>query len=182
MAVIVSQGLGYGFALLLALPMAGLFMRLFMFQHDCGHGSFFSSRQHNDAVGRVIGVLTLMPYTYWRRTHGIHHATAGNLDRRGLGDIDTLTLREYVEAPWWRRFFYRFYRSTPVLLGIGWRLREAIGPVKLLDTDGWEDRNAIICAGSVRPLKKPRLLMKPASGAKALAAELKLLDFRPLRA
>jgi omega-6 fatty acid desaturase (delta-12 desaturase) len=119
MAVIVNQGFGYGFALLLALPMAGLFMRLFMFQHDCGHGSFFSSRRQNDAVGRVIGVMTLMPYTYWRRTHGIHHATAGNLDRRGFGDIETMTLREYSEAPWWRRFFYRFYRSTPVLLGIG---------------------------------------------------------------
>lgn len=65
---------------------------------------------------------------------------------------------------------------------IGWRLRETIGPVKLLDTDGWEDRNAVICAGAVKPLKKPRLLMKPASGAKGLAAELKVLDFRALRA
>src|SRR5512145_1420789 len=95
MAVILNQGWGYGFALLLALPMAGLFMRLFMFQHDCGHGSFFARRRVNDAVGRVLGVVTLMPYTYWRRTHAIHHATAGNLDRRGLGDIDTMTLREY---------------------------------------------------------------------------------------
>lgn len=119
MALILRQGWGYGFALLLALPVAGLFVRLFIFQHDCGHGSFFSSRRRNDAVGRVLGVVTSMPYTYWRRTHAIHHATSGNLDRRGLGDIQTMTLREYLAAPWWRRLGYRFYRSVPVLLGIG---------------------------------------------------------------
>jgi omega-6 fatty acid desaturase (delta-12 desaturase) len=115
----VTRGWSYGLVLLLCLPVAGLFVRLFIFQHDCGHGSFFRSPRLNDAVGRVIGVVTLMPYTYWRRTHAIHHATSGNLDRRGLGDITTLTVREYVAAPWWRRLAYRLYRSTPVLLGIG---------------------------------------------------------------
>ena len=109
----------YGFVLLLALPVAGLYVRLFILQHDCGHGSFFSNPRLNDAIGRVLGVVTLMPYSYWRRTHAIHHATSGNLDRRGSGDIVTLSVSEYAAAPWWRRLAYRFYRSTPVLLGIG---------------------------------------------------------------
>jgi omega-6 fatty acid desaturase (delta-12 desaturase) len=104
---------------LLALPVSGLYVRLFIFQHDCGHGSFFTRATLNDAVGRLLGVLTLMPYTYWRSTHAIHHATSGHLDRRGLGDINTLTVREYEAAPWGEKLAYRFYRSTPVLLLIG---------------------------------------------------------------
>jgi omega-6 fatty acid desaturase (delta-12 desaturase) len=109
----------YGFVLLLAVPVAGLYVRLFILQHDCGHGSFFTSPRLNDAVGRVLGVVTLMPYSYWRRTHAIHHATSGNLDRRGVGDIVTLSVSEYTAASWWRRLAYRMYRSMPVLLGIG---------------------------------------------------------------
>jgi omega-6 fatty acid desaturase (delta-12 desaturase) len=119
MALCVRAGWSYGYVLLLALPVSGLYVRLFIFQHDCGHGSFFRTARHNDAVGRVLGVVTLVPYTYWRRTHAIHHATSGNLDRRGFGDVETLTVREYLAAPLWRRLAYRFYRSTPVLLGIG---------------------------------------------------------------
>src|ERR1700742_1849013 len=76
-------------------PAAGFLVRLFMIQHDCGHGSFFSNRHANDWVGRVIGVLTMTPYDFWQRTHAIHHATSGNLERRGIGDLDTLTVREY---------------------------------------------------------------------------------------
>ena len=119
MALGVRQAWNYLYVLLLALPVAGLYVRLFILQHDCGHGSFFSSPRLNDAVGRVLGVVTLMPYAYWRRTHAIHHATSGNLDRRGVGDIVTLSVSEYTAAPWWRRLSYRFYRSMPVLLGIG---------------------------------------------------------------
>jgi hypothetical protein len=84
--------LGYWVCLLLAVPAAGFLVRLFMIQHDCGHGAFFHNRLANDSVGRVIGVLTLTPYDYWRRTHAIHHSTSGNLDRRGIGDVDTLTV------------------------------------------------------------------------------------------
>jgi len=109
----------YGLVLLLAPLVGGLYVRLFILQHDCGHGSFFSSTRLNDAVGRVIGVVTLVPYSYWRSTHAIHHATSGNLEKRGFGDIDTLSVTEYLAAPWWKRLGYRFYRSTPVLLGIG---------------------------------------------------------------
>ena len=119
MAVGVGLGWHYGLVLLLALPVAGLYVRLFILQHDCGHGSFFSGQRLNDAVGRVLGVVTLMPYGYWRHTHAIHHATSGNLDRRGTGDIVTMTVSEYAAAGWWRRLGYRFYRSMPVLLGLG---------------------------------------------------------------
>src|SRR5512133_3766771 len=76
---------------LLGIPAAGFLVRLFMIQHDCGHGSFFRYRLANDWVGRFLGVLTLTPYDDWRRAHAIHHANSGHLDRRGIGDIDTLT-------------------------------------------------------------------------------------------
>jgi acyl-lipid omega-6 desaturase (Delta-12 desaturase) len=120
-AMVVGSRLGWNYALvlLMAFPVAGLYVRLFILQHDCGHGSFFRSQRLNDAVGRVLGVVTLMPYAYWRHTHAIHHATSGNLDRRGIGDIVTLTVSEYAAAGWWRRVGYRFYRSMPVLLGLG---------------------------------------------------------------
>ena len=109
----------YWITLLAAVPAAGLQTRLFMFQHDCGHGAFFESRAANNVVGGLIGVLTLMPYRYWRRTHAIHHGAAGDLDRRGLGDIDTLTVDEYLELSRWQRFRYRVYRNPLVLLIVG---------------------------------------------------------------
>jgi acyl-lipid omega-6 desaturase (Delta-12 desaturase) len=111
--------IGYGLYLLLAIPASGFLVRLFMIQHDCGHGSFFRHRLMNDWVGRVIGVFTLTPYDFWRRAHGIHHATSGNLDLRGIGDIDTLTVREYLALPRWRRAVYRLYRHPIVMFGIG---------------------------------------------------------------
>src|SRR5262245_33893945 len=88
-AVAVTQGWGLLATALFALPTAGFTVRLFIFQHDCGHGSFFSSERANHAVGAFIGVLTMVPYSYWKKTHAMHHATSGNLDRRGFGDIDT---------------------------------------------------------------------------------------------
>src|SRR5262245_64015129 len=87
-----SLDIGYWLALLLAVPAAGFLVRLFMIQHDCGHGSFFPQRAVNDWVGRVIGTLTLTPYDAWRRDHAIHHATSGDLERRGIGDVSTLTV------------------------------------------------------------------------------------------
>jgi acyl-lipid omega-6 desaturase (Delta-12 desaturase) len=110
---------GYGWTLLLAVPAAGLYVRTFIIQHDCGHGSFFASSRANDMVGRVLGIVTLFPYGYWKKTHAIHHGTSGNLDRREMGDIETLTVAEYRARPWLGRLSYRLYRSTPVLLGIG---------------------------------------------------------------
>jgi omega-6 fatty acid desaturase (delta-12 desaturase) len=114
-------GLRYDFwlCLILAIPAAGFVVRLFMIQHDCGHGSFFRSRQANDMVGRAIGVLTLTPYGYWRRTHAIHHATSGNLDGRGKGDVPVLTVAEYLGLPRWRRVAYRLARNPLILLSLG---------------------------------------------------------------
>jgi omega-6 fatty acid desaturase (delta-12 desaturase) len=109
----------YWGTLLLALPAAGLLTRLFIFQHDCGHGSFLRSRTANNTVGAVIGLLTLTPYGYWRRTHAIHHGTSGDLDRRTFGDVDTLTVGEYLRLSRWGRLKYRLYRNPLVLLLVG---------------------------------------------------------------
>ena len=111
--------LGWAF-LLLSLPGGVFLVRLFMIQHDCGHGSFFRGRRTNDALGRMIGVLTFTPYAYWRSMHARHHATAGNLDRRGKGgDIDLLTVAEYRSRSLWRRLSYRLSRNPLVLFGLG---------------------------------------------------------------
>jgi omega-6 fatty acid desaturase (delta-12 desaturase) len=112
-------GWSYGWTLLLALPAAAFYVRLFMLQHDCSHGSFFPSRRANRWMGACIGVLTLFPFSYWKKTHEVHHATSGNLDKRQLGDIRTLTLGEYRARGFWGRLGYRLYRSMPVMLGIG---------------------------------------------------------------
>ena len=104
---------------LLVIPAAGLLVRLFMIQHDCGHGAFFGNRTGNDWTGRAISVLTLTPYDHWKRSHALHHATAGNLDRRGFGDIDTLTVEEYLARSRWGRLRYRLYRHPLVMFGIG---------------------------------------------------------------
>jgi len=106
-------------SLLIAIPASGFLMRLFMIQHDCGHGAFFSSRWANDWTGSVIGVFTLTPYGLWRRTHAIHHATSGNLGRRGIGDVTTLTVREYRAHSRWGRLAYRLYRHPLVIFGLG---------------------------------------------------------------
>jgi len=110
--------LGYWLCLLLAVPAAGFLVRLFMIQHDCGHGAFFHRRFANDWVGRVIGVLTLTPYDFWRRAHAVHHATSGNLERRGIGDVDTLTVHEYLALCRWGRLRYRVYRNPVVMFGL----------------------------------------------------------------
>ena len=130
---------GYWISLLLAVPAAGFLVRLFMIQHDCGHGSFFRSRWLNDWIGRILGVLTLTPYDFWRHTHAVHHASSGNLARRGMGDIDTLTVREYLALPWSGRLRYRLYRHPFVMFGLGptymFILQHRL-PVGLM-RDGW---------------------------------------------
>lgn len=102
----------------LSLANAAFVVRLFLIQHDCGHGAFFGSRRWNDWVGRTIGVLTLTPYGVWRRNHAIHHATTGNLDRRGVGDIPTLTVSEYRAKPLVGRALYRLMRHPAILFGV----------------------------------------------------------------
>jgi omega-6 fatty acid desaturase (delta-12 desaturase) len=105
--------------LLLIAPAAAFLVRLFMIQHDCSHGSFFPWKSANDWVGRAIGILTLTPYDYWRHSHAVHHATAGHLDRRTLGGIDTLTVDEYLALPRLKRLAYRLYRHPLIMFGIG---------------------------------------------------------------
>ncbi len=106
-------------AVLISVLNAGFLLRLFAIQHDCGHGSFFKNRKVSDWVGRVIGVLTLTSYDVWRQAHSIHHSSSGNLARRGMGDIDTLTVTEYQNRSPLKRLQYRLYRSPFVLFGIG---------------------------------------------------------------
>jgi len=114
-----SLDVSYWLTLALSLPAAGLTVRTFIIMHDCGHGSFFPSRTWNDIVGFVTGVLTATPYAAWRRDHAIHHATSGDLEQRGVGDINTLTVREYLALGWWGRLKYRVYRNPVILLAIG---------------------------------------------------------------
>ncbi len=114
-----SVSAGYWLGLLLAVPAAGFLVRLFMIQHDCGHGSFFPSRRANDWVGRALGILTLTPYDFWRYTHALHHAHSGNLERARVGSIDTLSVHAYHALPRIQRLRYRAYRHPLVLFGLG---------------------------------------------------------------
>ncbi len=114
-----ALSVSYWLTLALAVPAAAFLTRLFMIQHDCGHGSFFKSQKVADTVGFWIGVLTLTPYRYWRKTHAYHHAHSGDLDFRGFGDIDTLTVSEYYDKSFLGRLRYRTYRHPVVLLGLG---------------------------------------------------------------
>lgn len=118
-AIWVALDHGHWIGLLLAVPAAGFLVRLFIIQHDCGHGSFFRNRRSNDWGGRLLGVLTLTPYDYWRHSHALHHASSGNLDHRGIGDINTLTVDEYQARTPLRQFVYRLYRHPMVMFGIG---------------------------------------------------------------
>lgn len=109
---------GYGLTLALSVPAAGLLVRLFIFQHDCGHGSFFPGQRANHIVGSLLGLITFTPYYDWRRDHALHHASNGDLDRRGDGDVMTLTVDEYRQRGWWGRLGYRLYRHPLVLFGL----------------------------------------------------------------
>ena len=114
-----SVEVGYWLTLLLAFPTAGFMMRTFIIFHDCGHGSFFKSRRANNILGIITGLINFTPYYRWRHEHAIHHATAGDLDRRGVGDVYTMTVREYIEAPWWKKFGYRVFRNPIAMFLFG---------------------------------------------------------------
>jgi omega-6 fatty acid desaturase (delta-12 desaturase) len=114
-----ARKVSYLLTLGLSIPTAGLLTRTFIIMHDCGHGSFFTSRRANDIVGVLTGFLTFTPYAKWRREHALHHASSGDLDRRGIGDIYTLTMREYFSKGWMGRLGYRLSRTPAFLLTIG---------------------------------------------------------------
>jgi omega-6 fatty acid desaturase (delta-12 desaturase) len=114
-----SLEIGYWLTLLLAVPTAGFMVRVFIIFHDCTHCSFFKSIKANDRLGLMLGVLVLTPYYAWKHEHAIHHATAGDLDRRGVGDVLTLTVAEYLALPWWKKIGYRVMRNPLVLFTVG---------------------------------------------------------------
>jgi acyl-lipid omega-6 desaturase (Delta-12 desaturase) len=114
-----SLEVGYWLTLLLAIPTAGFVVRIFIIFHDAGHGSFFKSSRANAVIGWITGLLTWTPYDYWRHDHAVHHATTGDLDRRGKGDVYTMTVNEYLAAPWWSKTLYRVTRSPLVMFTVG---------------------------------------------------------------
>jgi len=112
----------------LAVPTAGFLIRTFIVFHDCAHGSFLRSRRANDWLGIALGLLVWLPFRGWQHEHAVHHATAGNLDKRGTGDITTLTVAEYNALPAWRRLGYRLFRNPLVMFGLGWLLVLVLKP------------------------------------------------------
>ncbi|MEM7650817.1 MAG: fatty acid desaturase [Pseudomonadota bacterium] len=118
-AMYYSLQVSYLLTLALTIPAGGLLTRIFIFQHDCGHGSFFNSNKANTWVGRCLGILTVTPYDFWRRAHNKHHATSGDLDRRSIGGVDTITVREYEGLSKSMKLAYRIYRNPLFLLFFG---------------------------------------------------------------
>ncbi len=114
-----SLTISYWLTFALALLAGGLLVRVFIIFHDCGHGSFFKSQRANNFLGFITGLLTFTPYFHWRWEHSVHHATSGHLDKRGTGDVWTMTVQEYLEASRGKRFAYRLTRNPVILFGLG---------------------------------------------------------------
>ncbi len=143
MTILTLNGL-WPVALLFVIPAAGFLLRTFIVFHDCTHGSFMRTRRANDVIGTLLGLLVWMPYRAWQHEHAVHHATAGNLDRRGIGDITTLTVAEYQALPLWRRVGYRLFRNPFVMFGLGWLLVLVLKPRFVPKGSKPKVRNSII--------------------------------------
>jgi omega-6 fatty acid desaturase (delta-12 desaturase) len=117
--IIWSLSVSYWITGALIVIAAGFLVRLFIIFHDCGHGSFFKSQKANRAVGMFFGILAFTPYYKWHNEHMQHHATVGNLDKRGVGDVWTMTREEYLASSKWLRFKYRLYRNPLIMFGVG---------------------------------------------------------------
>jgi omega-6 fatty acid desaturase (delta-12 desaturase) len=109
----------YLLTLVIAVPAAGFLLRTYILFHDCTHGSFLPSKRANTWVGRALALIVFAPFSSWRHNHAVHHATAGDLDRRGVGDVPTLTVAEYNDLPWPKRLGYRLFRNPLVMFGLG---------------------------------------------------------------
>ena len=144
--MVLSLKVSYWLTLLLAIPAAGFMMRTFIMFHDCGHGSFFKSRRANDILGIITGILTFTPYYHWRHAHAVHHATAGDLDRRGIGDVWTLTVKEYQALPGWKKLAYRVTRNPLVMFTIG-SLSVFPDRSPLLPSAGTPGGKDVVCCG-----------------------------------
>jgi omega-6 fatty acid desaturase (delta-12 desaturase) len=118
-AMYFALDVSYWLVLAIAVPAAGFLVRTFILFHDCGHGSFLPSKRANAWVGRVTSLFVFQAYASWRHEHAVHHATSGDLERRGVGDVDTLTVAEYRAKPWYGRLEYRLMRNPLVMFGIG---------------------------------------------------------------
>ncbi len=127
-AIYLSLSVSLLLALALAVPAAALLVRTFIVFHDCSHGSFLASRRANTWLGMVLGLLLYSPFLRWRHDHAVHHATAGDLERRGVGDVRTLTVVEYHALPWRGRLAYRLVRNPVVMFGLGPLVAMVIGP------------------------------------------------------
>ena len=138
-----SVEISYWLTLLLSIPTAGFMVRTFIIFHDCGHGSFFRSRSGNDVLGFITGILTYTPYQRWKHDHAIHHATAGDLDRRGTGDVYTMTVQEYLSAPWWKKIGYRIMRNPLAMFVIGAPIVFAVSQRISLPGDGKRERASV---------------------------------------
>ncbi len=117
--MVYSLQYSYWITLGLAVLATGFFLRIFIIFHDCGHGSFFNSRRANNIMGIITGIITFTPYFRWRHHHAMHHATTGDLDRRGVGDVYTMTVEEYKALPLRRKFFYQLFRNPLLMFTFG---------------------------------------------------------------
>jgi omega-6 fatty acid desaturase (delta-12 desaturase) len=127
-AMFLAAGVSYLLVFVLAIPASGFLIRTFIVFHDCAHGSFLHSKRANATLGAVLGAVLFTPFGWWRHKHAVHHATAGDLDRRGTGDIQTLTVDEYRARPVWGRVGYRLFRNPLVMFGLGPLWVVLIGP------------------------------------------------------
>jgi omega-6 fatty acid desaturase (delta-12 desaturase) len=118
-AMYLALDVSYWLTLALAVPAAGFLLRTFIVFHDCTHGSFWPERRVNNAIGVLCALLVMQPYRRWRHHHAVHHGSAGDLDRRGTGDVHTLTAAEYLASPWRARLAYRLFRNPLVMFGLG---------------------------------------------------------------
>ncbi|MFO7583451.1 MAG: fatty acid desaturase [Anaerolineales bacterium] len=143
-AAYVYQNFSYWFVLPLVILTAGFMIRAFIIFHDCCHGSFFASKRANDIVGRVLGVIAFTPYDYWKHDHSVHHATAGNLDKRGIGDVPTWTIEEYRAKPWYARLGYRLMRHPLILLTFVAFFVFAISHRFWMPDAGWREKQSVI--------------------------------------
>ena len=123
-----TLGVSPALTAVLAIAAGGFLLRVFVMFHDCAHGSLLPSRRANAVLGTVLGLLVLSPFRRWRHDHAVHHATSGDLDRRGVGDIVTLTVTEYQERRWRGRVAYRLIRNPLVMFGLGPVFAMIVGP------------------------------------------------------
>ncbi len=138
-----SLRVSYWLTLLLSIPAAGFMIRTFIIFHDCGHGSFFRSKRLNDTVGIITGILTFTPYQRWRHDHAVHHATVGDLDRRGRGDVWTLTVSEYLALSPWKKLAYRVARNPLIMFTVGALGVFLIGHRFVSPKSGKRERNSV---------------------------------------